>query len=78
VRVRLSVLSYADFPTAMITALAAGANLPDLMAMDREIVGKLADSAGLHDLRQPPLRRAPPRPRWRRSRSPPAMGAAAR
>ncbi len=55
VRVRLSVLSYADFPTAMITALAAGANLPDLMAMDREIVGKLADSAGLHDLRQPPF-----------------------
>ncbi len=53
VRVRLSVLSYADFPTAMITALAAGANLPDLMAMDREIVGKLADSAGLQDLRQP-------------------------
>ncbi len=55
VRVRLSVLSHADFPTAMITALAAGANLPDLMAMDREIVGRLADSAGLHDLRAAPF-----------------------
>ncbi len=55
VRVRLTVLAYADFPTAMVTALAAGANLPDLMAMDREIVGQLADSAGLHDLTAPPF-----------------------
>jgi multiple sugar transport system substrate-binding protein len=55
VRVRLTVLAYADFPTAMITALAAGANLPDLMGMDREIVGQLADSAGLHDLSAPPF-----------------------
>ncbi len=56
VRVRLTVLAYADFPTAMVTALAAGANLPDLMAMDREIVGQLADSAGLHDLSAAPFR----------------------
>lgn len=55
VRVRLTVLAYADFPTAMITALAAGANLPDLMGMDREIVGQLADSAGLHDLSAGPF-----------------------
>lgn len=55
VRVRLTVLAYADFPTAMITALAAGANLPDLMGMDREIVGQLADSAGLHDLSAVPF-----------------------
>ena len=55
VRVRLTVLAYADFPTAMITALAAGANLPDLMGMDREIVGQLADSAGLHDLSAAPF-----------------------
>jgi multiple sugar transport system substrate-binding protein len=40
----------------MVTALAAGANLPDLMAMDREIVGQLADSAGLHDLSAAPFR----------------------
>jgi multiple sugar transport system substrate-binding protein len=55
VRVRLTILAYADFPTAMVTALAAGANLPDLMAMDREIVGQLADSAGLHDLSAAPF-----------------------
>ncbi len=52
--VRIASLAYSDFPTAMITALAAGANLPDLMAMDREIVGRLAESAGLEDLRAAP------------------------
>jgi multiple sugar transport system substrate-binding protein len=54
VRVRITSLSYDDYPTAMITALAAGANLPDVMAMDREIIGKLAESAGLEDLSLPP------------------------
>jgi multiple sugar transport system substrate-binding protein len=44
-----------DFPTAMITSLAAGANLPDVMAMDMEIIGKLAESAGLEDLAKPPF-----------------------
>ena len=55
VKVKLSSLAMADFPTAMTTALAAGANLPDVMAMDMEIIGKLAESAGLEDLSQPPF-----------------------
>jgi multiple sugar transport system substrate-binding protein len=54
VRVKITSLAWEDHPTAMITALAAGANLPDLMAMDREIIGKLAESAGLEDLSRAP------------------------
>lgn len=55
VKIKLSSLAMVDFPTAMTTALAAGANLPDVMAMDMEIIGKLAESAGLEDLSQPPF-----------------------
>ncbi len=54
VRVKITSLAYEDHPTAMITALAAGANLPDVMGMDREIIGKLAESAGLEDLSRAP------------------------
>ena len=55
VDIKLSSLAGTDFPTAMTTALAAGANLPDVMAMDMEIIGKLAESAGLEDLSQAPF-----------------------
>lgn len=55
VKIKLSSLAMGDFPTAMTTALAAGANLPDVMAMDMEIIGKLAESAGLEDLSLPPF-----------------------
>ncbi len=41
-----------DFPKEMVTALTAGANLADLVAMmmDMETIGRLAESAGLEHL----------------------------
>lgn len=54
VQVKVASLPYADFPTAMVTSLAAGANLPDVMAMDAEIIGQLAESAGLENLAAAP------------------------
>ncbi len=55
VRVKVTALAHGDYPTAMTTSLAAGANLPDVMAMDAEIIGPLAESAGLEDLSKPPF-----------------------
>lgn len=47
-------LSHKDHHTAMTTALAAGAALPDLIALDMDFMGKFVDSAGLEDLSRPP------------------------
>lgn len=53
--VRLASLSTADHHTAMMTAMAAGSNLPDLMAVDMDYIGKFADSGGLADLSRAPF-----------------------
>jgi multiple sugar transport system substrate-binding protein len=53
--VRVASLSTADHHTAMMTAMAAGSNLPDLMAIDIDYIGKFAASGGLTDLSRPPF-----------------------
>lgn len=62
VEVNVLSLGHKDHHTAMITALAAGAALPDLIALDMDFMGKFVESAGLEDLSRPPynanLRRA--------------------
>ncbi|TAG03271.1 MAG: extracellular solute-binding protein [Betaproteobacteria bacterium] len=54
VDVRISALSAEDHHTAMITALAGGSNLPDVMAIEARFIGQFAESAGLIDLRRAP------------------------
>jgi len=55
VEIKLTSLAYADHHTAMTTALATGANLPDVMAVDNGFIGKFAESGGLEDLSKPPF-----------------------
>ena len=55
VRLRLTSLGVVDHHTAMTTALATGANVPDLMAIDVDYIGRLSRSAGLHDLAAAPF-----------------------
>ena len=54
VEVNVLSLGHKDHHTAMTTALAAGAALPDLIALDMDFMGKFVESAGLEDLSRPP------------------------
>jgi len=54
VEVRLTTRAWADHHTAMTTAIATGANLPDVMAVDMDYLGKFAQAGGLEDLDGPP------------------------
>ncbi|MDQ8020844.1 MAG: extracellular solute-binding protein [Moraxellaceae bacterium] len=54
VEIKLVSLSYGDHHNAMTTALATGANLPDVMAVDFGFIGKFAESGGLEDLNKAP------------------------
>jgi multiple sugar transport system substrate-binding protein len=54
VEIKLATLAYPDHHTAMTTALATGANLPDVMAVDNDFIGKFAESGGLEDLSKAP------------------------
>jgi multiple sugar transport system substrate-binding protein len=54
VEVKLSTMAYPDHHTAMTTALATGANLPDVMGIDMGFIGKFAESGGLEDLSKAP------------------------
>lgn len=54
VKIELTSLAYPDHHNAMTTALATGSNLPDVMAVEMEYVGKFATSGGLEDLAQAP------------------------
>jgi len=54
VELKIVSLQIADHHTAMTTALATGAGLPDVMALDFRFVGKFAASGGLEDLAGPP------------------------
>jgi len=58
VEIKLTSLAYADHHTAMTTALATGANLPDVMAIDMDFVGKFAESGGMEDLNKAPYHAA--------------------
>ena len=55
VEVNIVTLAHKDHHTAMTTALAAGAALPDLIALDMDFMGKFLDSAGLEDLSRAPF-----------------------
>lgn len=54
VEIKLVSLAYGDHHTAQTTALATGANLPDVMAVDMGFIGKFAESGGLEDLSKAP------------------------
>ncbi len=54
VTLRLSSLAYADHHSAMVTALATGAGLPDVIGIEHAYLGRLIDSGGLEDLSKPP------------------------
>ncbi len=54
VEVKLTTRAYADHHTAMTTAIATGANLPDVMAVDMDYLGKFTQASGLEDLVAPP------------------------
>jgi len=54
VEVRLTTRAFDDHHTAMTTAIATGANLPDVMAVDMDYLGKFTQAGGLEDLDAPP------------------------
>lgn len=54
VEVKLVALGYGDHHNAMTTALATGANLPDVMGLEINFVAKFAESGGLEDLSKAP------------------------
>lgn len=54
IQVKLVSLQIDDHHNAMTTALAAGAHLPDVMAIDFRYVGNFAESKGMEDLLQAP------------------------
>ena len=54
VQIRLSSLSYADHHSALITALATGTGVADVVAVELSYLGKLIESGGLEDLSRPP------------------------
>ena len=54
VEIKLVSLAGNDHHNAMTTALATGANQPDLMAIEFGFIGKFAESGGLEDLNKPP------------------------
>jgi multiple sugar transport system substrate-binding protein len=53
VQIRVTALDTRDHHTAMISAMAAGANLPDLCAVDMDYIGKFAATGGLLNLLEP-------------------------
>jgi multiple sugar transport system substrate-binding protein len=54
VEIKLTTRAYADHHTAMTTAIATGANLPDVLAIDMDYLGKFTQSGGLEDLQAAP------------------------
>ena len=54
VEIKLVALGYADHHNAMTTALATGANLPDVMGLEIGFVAKFAEGGGLEDLSKAP------------------------
>lgn len=76
VEIKLVSLAYGDHHTAMTTALATGANLPDVMAVDFGFIGKFAESGGLEDLSKAPYSAAQYRAQISRFSFPQAQNAA--
>ena len=59
IKIKLVSLSFGDHHNAMITALASGSNLPDVMAIEIGFIGRFAGSNGLEDLGQAPYNAKP-------------------
>ncbi|MGN6525031.1 MAG: ABC transporter substrate-binding protein [Burkholderiaceae bacterium] len=74
VDVRLTTRAIADHHNAMTTAIATGANLPDVMAIDMDYLGKFVQAAGLEDLDAPPYDAAAVAPQLARFTLGPATG----
>jgi multiple sugar transport system substrate-binding protein len=53
-RIKLSSLAYGDHHNAMLTSLATGSSLPDVVAVEVGFLGRLVESGALEDLRGPP------------------------
>ncbi len=56
VSIKVVSLAFGDHHNAMTTALATGANLPDVMAVEVSFIGKFVDSGGLEDLSKAPYK----------------------
>jgi multiple sugar transport system substrate-binding protein len=52
--IKLVSLGYGDHHNALVTALATGAGLPDVMGVEVGFIGKFVESGGLEDLSKPP------------------------
>ncbi|WP_275426456.1 ABC transporter substrate-binding protein [Vibrio variabilis] len=50
IKVKVVTLAYGDHHNAMTTALATGANLPDVMGVEYSYVGQFIEKGGLEDL----------------------------
>jgi multiple sugar transport system substrate-binding protein len=74
VEVKLTTRAYADHHTAMTTAIATGANLPDVMAVDMDYLGKFTQAGGLDDLDAAPYDAAAVAPLLARFTLGPATG----
>jgi multiple sugar transport system substrate-binding protein len=59
IKIKLVSLAFGDHHNAMITALASGSNLPDVMAIEIGFIGRFAESNGLEDLGQAPYNAKP-------------------
>ena len=71
--IKLASMAFADHHTAMTTALATGANLPDVMAVELSYIGKFAESGGLEDLGRAPYNAMPSTSRLAKFSVPQAM-----
>lgn len=54
IKIKFVNLAYGDHHNAMTTALATGANLPDVMAIEASYIGRFAQSGGLENLNSAP------------------------
>lgn len=59
IKINLVSLAFGDHHNAMITALASGSNLPDVMAVEIGFIGRFAESGGLEDLGAAPYNGKP-------------------
>ncbi|KQV95211.1 extracellular solute-binding protein [Rhizobacter sp. Root1221] len=64
VEIKLVSLGYGDHHNAMTTALATGANLPDVMGIEIGFVAKMAEGGGVEDLSKPPYDAGALRPKF--------------
>jgi multiple sugar transport system substrate-binding protein len=63
IEIKIRSLQYMDHHPAMATALATGAGLPDVMALDFRFIAKFTEAGGLEDLLKPPYNAGPDRAR---------------